>query len=77
VQIEPRSTDHLTIMGDQYSQGTHTEYDVVRSTQFVEDLSRSPCDSRTAHLQLAPTNAWPPGNMENMPVSNSEICTHM
>ena len=64
-------------MGDQYSQGTHTEYDVVRSTQFVEDLSRSVPDSRTQHLQLAPTNAWPPGSMENAPVSNYDLSSFM
>jgi hypothetical protein len=61
-------------MADQYSQGTHPEYDVVRSTQFVDDLSRPVCVSRTLHPQLANTNAWPCGNMENIRVSNSVLC---
>lgn len=65
----------MNTMADQYSQGTLTEYDVVRSTQFMDDLSRPVCVSRTLHPQLANTNAWPCGNMENVPVSNFELRT--
>ena len=41
----------------------------------MEDMSRSVSDSRTQNLQLATTNAWPLANMENVPVSMSDLCS--
>lgn len=56
-------------MDDQYSQGSLADFDVVRSTQFVDDLARSVCVSCTLHLEVTNSYASHNGNMKNMSVS--------
>lgn len=54
-------------MDAQFSQGSLADFDVVRSTQFVDDFSRQVCVSRTLVPHLAQSNAWYLGNMETVP----------
>ena len=50
-----RKEKTLNIMDDQYSQGSLPDFDVVRSTQFVDDFSRSVSIYCSADVQLACT----------------------